>query len=163
MSRNYDPYDVFSFEGRIRRRDWWLTCLLVNFTATASASITGILFPDLALIFWIALNAIATWVVLAASVKRAHDRNDSGALPIISCTLGWLLAAAVILGASTSGPTSTSAVLSWFLMALFFVNGLIGVWLLISLGFLDGTPDTNQYGLSPKGVRAQNYRSPRAD
>ena len=40
---------------------------------------------------------------------------------------------------------------AWF-MLIAFVPLIGGIWLLIELGFVDGTQGSNQYGPSPKGV-----------
>lgn len=160
---DYDPYDVFSFQGRIRRRDWWLTCLLVNFNASTASTIGAMAMPHLGLIFWIALNVVASWMVLAASVKRSHDRNEGGALPIVSFVFGWLIVGALVLSPHLVQDASARGLMGWFVVAFALVNAAIGLWLLISLGFLDGTPGANTYGVSPKGASASNYRPPRGD
>lgn len=129
---------LFSFEGRMRRRDFWLC-------AIGLAVLHGVLFSLVAAMFfpmwmtasshdttvtvwggwWAALaappmllvNFLLLWPRLAIGVKRFHDRNKSGL---------------------------------WLLIGLIPFFGWL--WLLIDLGLLDGTPGPNKYGPSPKGL-----------
>jgi uncharacterized membrane protein YhaH (DUF805 family) len=128
---------LFSFEGRMRRRDFWLCAIglavvqwviwsicaalffpavSVNVSQTGNvavwSSMMGAMMGPLALV-----NLIFLWPRLAIGVKRCHDRNKSGL---------WLLLALI-------------PILGW-------------LWLLIEFGFLDGTPGPNKFGPSPKGV-----------
>jgi uncharacterized membrane protein YhaH (DUF805 family) len=129
---------LFSFEGRMRRRDFWL-CLI------CLAVLHGLLFSLVAAMFFpiwmttssydgrgtvwpawwalmvappmLAAHFLLLWPRIAVGVKRCHDRDKSGL---------WLL-----------------------LLLIPFFGWL---WALIDLGLLDGTPGPNQYGPSPKGV-----------
>lgn len=119
---------LFSFDGRIRRRDYWLYAIgmgvvigiLVNVVMMALGgpvdATTGQ--PNTtAMIAAFLLYIPAIWIGLALQAKRWHDR-DKGAI--------------------------------WLLINLLPIIG--GLWALIECGFLDGTPGPNRFGPSPKGL-----------
>ena len=122
---------LFSFQGRMRRRDFWLASLGVTVAAVAISMIAR-LFPhdDVAVVSFspdvllqvvlgsgtlLAMIVLLAWPSVAVMIKRAHDRNHSG----------W-----------------------WLLFLLVPFVGLL-YWL-IDLGLLDGTKVANRYGLPPK-------------
>ena len=126
---------LFSFQGRMRRRDFWLCFLILCVAYWILQSIVGMaLGPTIIMgdgsytsMNWMAWSSMMrgyslVWLVLcwpefAVAVKRCHDRNQSG---------WWSLLVFI-------------PVIGWF-------------WWLINLGILDGTPGPNQYGPSPKGI-----------
>jgi len=70
--------NIFSFSGRIRRSEYWLTgpfiwLIMIPITIFAAASVVLIFF------IWI----IPFWISLAATVKRSHDLGNSGWLILI--------------------------------------------------------------------------------
>lgn len=124
---------LFSFEGRMRRRDFWLCVLLLWVVGGVIGSIlSALMFPHVVFIngprgvwplmaggFWRVSGLIwllMLWPEVAIGVKRCHDRDQSGL---------------------------------WFLVAFLPVIGW--VWWLVNLGLLDGTQGPNKYGPSPKG------------
>jgi uncharacterized membrane protein YhaH (DUF805 family) len=114
---------LFSFNGRIRRSQYWLYGIGVGVVGGVILAILSMLMRNggammyvggiLALIVYVVL----IWAGLALSIKRWHDRDKS-----------WV----------------------WIFIAFIPVIG--GIWALIECGFLDGTPGPNQYGPSPKGI-----------
>jgi uncharacterized membrane protein YhaH (DUF805 family) len=126
---------LFSFEGRLRRRDFWLGVLIqwgiliayylvVTILAVAlgvgagaladpNAPVTGAAMVLMLVngVLAVGLFAGLLWMGLAIQVKRCHDRNQSG----------------------------------WFVLF-----GIIPFFSLINLGILDGTPGANRFGPSPK-------------
>ena len=129
---------LFSFEGRMRRRDFWLCLICLGLLQGVLYSLMAAMFAPLWLTayshdttvtvwggWWammfappmLLLHFLLLWPRVAIGVKRCHDRDKSGL---------WLL--------------------------LWFIPFLGWLWLLIDLGFLDGTPGPNKYGPSPKGV-----------
>jgi uncharacterized membrane protein YhaH (DUF805 family) len=125
---------LLSFEGRMRRRDFWLLTIALIVVGWILTSILGMLFvtpvpvvTDYNTAYWMAWTRMSTaagisallllWPRLAIGVKRCHDRDKSG----------W-----------------------WLLIGLIPILGWI--WLLIDIGLLDGTPGPNKYGPSPKGL-----------
>ena len=121
---------LFSAQGRIRRRDYWLWSI-VTFVAYIAiyvgvAIATGSLDkmgsddePLSMLLTQLALAVPSTWVSVCITSKRWHDRDKSG----------------------------------WMYLVLFIP--LVGViWTFIECGILDGTPGSNKYGRSPKATNA---------
>ena len=132
---------LFSFEGRLRRRDFWLCVLGLWVAQWVLQSLAMALFfppvpmtvsvaPDAAYAVWgnwwsrmgpasALIGCILLWPQLAISIKRLHDRGKTGL---------WIL--------------------------LVFIPILGWLWLLVDMGFLDGTPGPNKFGPSPKGLGA---------
>ena len=130
---------LFSFEGRMRRRDFWLCALALALAQWVLQSIISMMFFPFAPMavsvyrdgyysYWTGwwshvgpsfglIGLLLLWPRLAIGVKRCHDRDKSG----------W-----------------------WLLLSFIPVIGWI--WLLIEFGFLDGTPGPNKYGPSPKAL-----------
>jgi uncharacterized membrane protein YhaH (DUF805 family) len=155
---------LFSFEGRVRRRDWWLwTVFMMLVSWSASQIVAPLAFgadgrvqvdpadpfsivypmPLLALMLGVGLLLFVPNVAMA--VKRRHDRDKSGRFIIAVLVLCAALSWGGIIGMSLGfgGP------LFWIAIA---VNAPIGIYLYVVLGFLDGTPGPNRYGPSPKGL-----------
>jgi uncharacterized membrane protein YhaH (DUF805 family) len=114
----------FSFEGRMRRRDYWLTQLVASVAIYAGGQLDVSLLRSAEgnsvalaalLLFLLALLIAAFWSSLATQVKRWHDRGKS-----------WL----------------------WIFIS--FVPLIGGLWAFIELGFLDGDAGDNAFGPSPK-------------
>ena len=166
---------LFSFNGRLRRRDWWLWSIglgLVNFAVTQVVApmvlgddgrpqITpGSFMPTYSPTYMLVLLGMALvllWPSLALGVRRAHDRDQSGQLFIILCLIG------VVCGWAPMIMTTFMHVppFSGFTPLLGLGGLVIGIYLLVTLGFLDGTPGPNKYGPSPKD--AQPPSTPHAD
>jgi uncharacterized membrane protein YhaH (DUF805 family) len=129
MSIGYRKPGYFSFYGRISRKTYWLTYVLLPIVVLALASIPLGVFgkglhgqldemnappimaaSGLLIIVWLVL-AIAG---LSGIVKRLHDRGRTG----------------------------------WFYFIVLIP--LVGpIWLLVELGFLRGTAGPNEYGQDP--------------
>jgi uncharacterized membrane protein YhaH (DUF805 family) len=124
---------LFSFQGRIRRSQWWAVRLSMVAAVFVLFMVFGILGgafqhdPNtgtgadvspatmvLGLLFLLVLP-LALWISLATGVKRLHDQDLSG----------WMI-------------------------LICFIPIIGGFFTLICLGCLDGKPGRNQYGPSPK-------------
>ena len=131
---------LFSFEGRVRRRDFWLffICLCLFYGSVVwrigdtfrqvddfRNGITGFYGMHIVTHNWITggLGVAAIWAKLAVTAKRWHDRDKSA----------W-----------------------WLLINLIPVFGWI--WQLVEGGFLEGTPGSNRFGPSPKSSEGQINR-----
>jgi uncharacterized membrane protein YhaH (DUF805 family) len=119
---------VFGFEGRLRRRDYWLIFLakfavsiVVAVVVIAITGDTGENGSGPLQITEYAMMIPSFWISIAISLKRCHDRDKGG---------GWV--------------------------AFFWLVPVVGwIWGLVELGFLDGTQGRNSYGKSPKGIGAE--------
>lgn len=115
----------FSFEGRIRRIEYFLSsiisgvitgvvysvCLVSLFVSVGTGSVGGSAFS---VILGFAALIAAVWFGLAQGVKRLHDLDKSG----------WLI----------------------LIFLIPIVGAIFGLYML----FADGTVGPNQYGLDPK-------------
>ena len=85
---------LFSFSGRINRRDYWLKGVIVEHVVIVLIFVTllmglysvpSALFIPYAILMWVVLIFISGWMVLAVSAKRLRDLGQSGllALPLL--------------------------------------------------------------------------------
>ena len=142
---------MFSFEGRLRRRDFWISSIVLWIAVFAvSSCVLGLLAVHLGLtsasqpvdapalvtggiisvLVLLAIGFIALWPALAIGMKRCHDRDKSG---------WWLLV--------------------WYALTMIPFLGIFALaWQVIELGFIDGTQGSNRFGPSPKGIGADAAR-----
>ncbi len=104
---------LFSFEGRIGRRSFWVVTLTMLALSAEVQRVLGSFGPDnpmtastaiLSLLWFV----IAVWIILAIQVKRWHDIGKTG----------------------------------WW-AAISFVPILGPVWVIIQCGFMKGSQDNN--------------------
>ena len=162
---------LFSFDGRLRRQDWWLCSIAVSVAyvvfvtlvvmATWSIDDT-IMTPPLAatfgepipqLLLTAVFHAPVVFIQTALAAKRAHDRNQSAGLVIGLVLLMAVMSYVPNNGYATLGRMADEGAL-WALplMLAGVLNAVGSLYLLIVLGFLDGTPGPNRFGPSPKGL-----------
>ena len=131
---------LFSFKGRIGRRDFWIwiglwiVSMLVLFSL-ASKQLLDIQTAAFCLVCLL-------WPTAAVTVKRLHDRGRSGAWALLMI-LAWMLLAgnwAMLPGV-------------WQWAGGRFVPTLILVGMLIDLGAFIGTQDANKYGKDTQDVK----------
>ena len=118
---------LFGFTGRIRRRDFWITFIILSLITSVSLGsfIGGFgLHHDMdgSGLLGLVVAVVVAWMQIAILIKRWHDRDKSG----------W-----------------------WVLITLVPVIGW--AWQVIECGLLDGTKGTNRYGLSPKGIMHETF------
>ena len=169
MNAGFVKWLYTSFEGRARRRDYWLGSLAV---VVAIIVLAGILAQVIGLFTAQLLgNIVAFALVLPIIVKRLHDRNKA-AVPWAVLFLGVpaLVNLAQYLGigfdrvaptaeqladAEAAGvPLAPDAVIlqpNAIGFSLLFVGMVVGLWALIELGFLRGTVGPNRFGPDPRG------------
>jgi len=164
------------FDGRLNRQPFWISAIIL---AVISIVISFLLLPVIGLSMmpniapgtssadviaalpdmmrksgWVSLVMflIFLYPVASISIKRRHDRNNSGldvwiyyALAIINLllnALGFGLTTTTVQGIDipTPGPIS---------MVLGIVLAVYGIYLLVVCGFLKGTTGPNSYGPDP--------------
>ena len=160
---------LLGFEGRIRRRDWWIWSIGVSLAWTLTyTAIGGVLFgmawarsqfdgggvaggwPTTA--FGLVVFLPLLWVETALAAKRAHDR-DKRALIVVGLTvLSGLVSfvpeiADLLVGASLTNPQFDTLATS-----VDIGTAAVDLYLLVVLGILDGTRGPNRFGRSPKGI-----------
>ena len=131
---------LFSFKGRIGRRDFWvwiglwLVAMALLFILVAN----GILDAQTAAFMLVCL----LWPTSAVIVKRLHDRGKSG-LWALFMIQAWMLLAGnwAVLGGI------------WQWVVGRFVPTVIMVMLLLDLGAFIGTPGENKYGKDTLDVK----------
>jgi len=120
---------LFGFGGRIRRRDFWLYSLLnmtVGFVVCMAVTI-AFLVPMIA----DRAGGLPTW--------------SSYVMLIAMAPFAWIASALNIKRLHDLGRSYR-----WWRINLIPVLGW--AWTIIECGLRDGTPGTNAYGLSPKGM-----------
>jgi uncharacterized membrane protein YhaH (DUF805 family) len=159
---------LFSFDGRLRRRDWWICTISSGIVFVALASLFALATggfvrtsswyltasfgdPLPQLLSSVALYAPLVFVQAALAAKRAHDRNQGARLVILLVLVSAILSFMPDDGFATLGRLADEgAVWAWFVMAAAVVGKASSLYLFVVLGFLDGTPGPNRFGLSPK-------------
>jgi uncharacterized membrane protein YhaH (DUF805 family) len=146
---------LFSFQGRINRKPWWLVGLAVMVTMVVVLIVTamfggvGISSDDpmgiiaalgVMAIFFLLLIIPLIWIGLALGAKRLHDRNKSA---------WWLILFYLVPGILDTIGEQFGGVSLVFSLAAFALS----IWGLVELGFLRGTAGTNQYGPDPLQAR----------
>jgi uncharacterized membrane protein YhaH (DUF805 family) len=138
-------YLLNSFEGRIGRQTFWIAMAAVTVAEIFSHIIAEAVQGD-------RLSAIVdlafTYPELAIAVKRAHDRNLPLWLLIVFFGGGALLDLLTVL--ELTGNKDEPSLLSLVIAVPFTVLGLA---LVIELGFRRGTIGPNQYGPDPLATR----------
>lgn len=153
------PYP-FSFQGRARRGEWWLTNIGFGLLAAMVLAAANMLLsgdwrgwrpgepaePAL-LAIRVVYTVFVTWVQLAVSYRRAHDLGDSG-LPL-----------ALLVGSATAvNPAVATAGGDWladirasgagfFLTGVWVVGALVSLYFFTRLAFFPGQPTANAYGV----------------
>lgn len=142
---------LFSLRGRMRRRDWWVGSILTGLAQlVGGAIIYAKSYPGMPAEAFssaaeppaaTALGLLMLWPALALAVKRSHDRDSSG----------WA-AAAIIVGVTAASYAAgvLPPTLGWAASGL-TLAGLAGLlWLIVTLGGLQGTAGDNRFGPAVK-------------
>jgi uncharacterized membrane protein YhaH (DUF805 family) len=144
---------LFSFNGRLNRKPYWLTTLamiaifllaaiVVAIVAGGAAALSGSSSPDLAgvglgiILVLVIIYIPLLWIGLALGAKRLHDRNKTG----------WWLLLFWILPGILQGVGEQIGTAGLVLSIAAFA---ISIWGLVEIGFLRGTVGPNQYGPDP--------------
>lgn len=166
-------------DGRIGRKQWWLGTLgLVAVNLVISMLIfplIGLGMPNMAQIAASADDPAATaalisggmqaaswgnlilflifaYPIYALSVKRRHDKDNGGLdlLIYLGLTVLMLLIQALGFGYTTVDVGGVpTPVPTWITGVMGAVVGIMGIYMLVVLGFLKGTSGPNQYGPDP--------------
>jgi uncharacterized membrane protein YhaH (DUF805 family) len=144
---------LFSFDGRIGRRIYWLA-ILALIVAVQVLTVAPFLLDNEAWSLILALTSqfiwlFSLWPLLAVGAKRLHDRDKNGWWLLVF----WLLPFALFAGGLSiilfddprtgrTGDLATGSV-------LIFASLLPALWGIVELGILPGTKGPNLYGADP--------------
>ena len=149
---------LFSFQGRLSRRDWWVYGVALNIVGAALTGLLSALFLKPGAELWgsatapvqivgLAVTALLAWPSLALTVKRRHDRDRPGwmmaLLFVVMVTLNSFPILYVVL------PIAIWEHWGWWACVAFCIF-MAGIWatILILLGIRPGTKGPNRYGPS---------------
>ncbi len=144
-----------SFKGRISRSDFWLGFLgLAVVSVVVGLTLFAALSQGLASkIIQLLVLGVVLYVWAAVITKRLHDRGKS-AIPyaIIFLAPGFVSSFMKIFmigytpidigGAEIAMPGQGALIVTYISIA-------VGIWMLVELGFLKGSDETNRFGQSP--------------
>lgn len=143
---------LFSFNGRLRRQNFWIGWLILLGVGVVLGWI-----PFLGAV----LSILLIWPNLAIAVKRLHDMGLSGWIVAIPWVINIVGTAAAVVAVGASAVTNAAALEAEdpaAIMALIGpMFGIIGILLLLNLAFLlwigvsDSQPGANRFGPNPKG------------
>lgn len=129
---------LFSFNGRLRRRDYWIFSILIGVVAGIVYTVLGMVMGG---------SAANVDPNDAAAVQAAASGMLMTALPVIGITFLvtlWPYLALVIKRLHDRDRPAIFVLLSFI--------PIVNLWIAIEVLFLDGTPGPNRYGPSPKGI-----------
>jgi len=137
---------LFSFQGRLNRKPYWLTNIAVGVIILVAIAIVMVgerRFAEafLTMAILIILYLPLFWVSLALGAKRLHDRDKSA----------WWLALIYLGPGIASGIGDQMDSMGFVLHLVAFA---ITVWAFVELGCLRGTVGPNRYGPDPLGTIA---------
>lgn len=134
---------LFSFQGRIGRKTYWMWNLVYYLMITAFVIGANVVAPSVAPIA-VPIFIVLIWFPdLAVTAKRWHDRGKSARWLLLNIPL-VLSRVAIPFGTDSAGQPST-------LQTVFsFVALMCGLWILVECGFLKGQQEQNQYGPEPE-------------
>lgn len=150
---------LFSFDGRARRSEWWLTNIGVALLSTLAQFVGGLLITGgdpatatggaqaVALVAVALVSSfLAAWAQIAVSARRRHDLGRS-ATPIIGfAAIGVAMNVAIILMGEAGLKAVLASGLSFFLLGLWTCLILALAYFVVTLGFFPGDPTANTYG-----------------
>ena len=139
-----------TFDGRIARREFWIGLLGIAVAMIVLLILISLIFGPLSfvarLLLFICQVAIA-YPCYAVFAKRFQDRGRPGIYA--AAPIGVFL---VIALASLFNLTGTELAPNMLGTILGFIDLVVGLWILIDLGIMPGTPGPNEFGPQPAGV-----------
>jgi len=132
-----------SFDGRIARKTFWIAMAVLTVSEIFGHLLAEQIEGD-------RLSAIVdlafTYPEFAVAIKRAHDRNLPVWLLIVFFGAGAILDLLTVL--ELTGTEEEPSLLS---LAIALPFSVLGIGLLVELGFRKGAPGPNQHGPDPLG------------
>ena len=146
-------------DGRIARKQWWLGVVGLIIASIVLSLILGL----------VGLGGTSGWGQLIAyvilfypgwclGIKRRQDRDNNAMDFKILMGASGLLTLVQALGIGVTMTDLGNGVMApmpdMWLSVLLGLLGLFGIYMLVQLGFLKGTPGANSYGPDPLGYAA---------
>lgn len=137
---------LFTFQGRIERKRYWLGSIVVVFIALLVGFLLGVL-DDRSLggrVILFVISATALYPLAALTVQRLYDRDMNG-------NAVWLMVIPTAINMVTDLLGVTGDIERLNDLDLFFlaVEAGVGIVYLIELGCIRGTAGPNHYGPDP--------------
>ena len=141
-------------EGRLSRKDWWIGVIgliIASLVLTSILALVGLGGPY----GW---GQLIAYVILfypgwCIGIKRRQDRDNNGTDFKVLMGLSGLLTLLQALGIGVNmvdvGNGTFLPMPDMWLSLLFLLMGVFGIYMLVQLGFLRGTPGPNNYGPDP--------------
>ncbi len=132
---------LFSFRGRINRAKYWLAVLIYVISLSILWAIVYWYELEGGALIAVAVFALPIWVSgIAVGIKRLHDRDKSG---------WWILLfyfGPQVLNGLATAAGENEQILSLLLST---ASVALGIWAIVELGCLRGTPGPNRFGPDP--------------
>jgi uncharacterized membrane protein YhaH (DUF805 family) len=148
-----------SSSGRVSRKTWWMGTLILIVASIVLYFVLGLIGLGMTSAFGpIIAFLILVYPAYNLGQKRRQDRDNNG---MDFKILMGLSALTTLLQAFGIGYTPTDlgngmvVMMPGMLMSTVqIIVGIFGIYMLIQLGFLRGTPGSNSYGADPLGYAA---------
>ncbi|MEE8633344.1 MAG: DUF805 domain-containing protein [Methyloceanibacter sp.] len=139
-------YIFGSFDGRINRAKWWAGMVILAIVSAVFNFLIGLIFGGGTFgTFLVILVTLALFYpTYAVCAKRFQDRDRPGKTALYGLVPLLIASLLGILGLTVSGLEPTA--IGWICT---LINLGVGIWFLIDLGILKGTPGQNHYGGDP--------------
>ncbi|MET0668354.1 MAG: DUF805 domain-containing protein [Methyloceanibacter sp.] len=139
-------YLFTSFDGRINRAKYWAGIVILGIISLIAGFIIGAIFGPTTLgAILVTLVTLALFYPgYAVAAKRFQDRDKPGVTAIYG--LVPVLIASLLQAFGLTGTPQEPNALGW--IANLVIIG-VGLWFLIELGILKGTPGPNRFGGDP--------------
>jgi uncharacterized membrane protein YhaH (DUF805 family) len=131
-----------ALDGRINRAKWWAGSLLLLVPWVLIEAIFGS-FTLGSILVVLATLAVA-YPAYALCAKRFQDRNKPGITALYG--LGPLIFAMLLQSLGLTGTSTDLNAVGWICALIIWG---VGLWFLIDLGLLKGTPGSNPFGGDP--------------
>lgn len=132
---------LFSFSGRIRRKDFWITSIILS---VAFSVIYGVLF--------IVFGGVAAFTALAADSDSAESAAVAGSMLMLFGVSAVLFVPYMIASLSLAVRRWHDLNKSGWWVLISFIPIIGGLYAFIMTGFIEGTRGPNGYGEDPKAA-----------
>ncbi|MBU1334680.1 MAG: DUF805 domain-containing protein [Alphaproteobacteria bacterium] len=146
-------------EGRLSRKEWWIGVVGLIIASIVLSIILGM----------VGLGGASGWGQLIAyvilfypgwciGIKRRQDRDNNATDFKVLMGLSGLLTLLQAFGIGVTMTDMGNGIVmptpDMWMSVLYLLLGIFGIYMLVQLGFLRGTPGPNSYGPDPLGYAA---------